>query len=428
SRAGSGGPARNNGKALMSEQAVQRITTAILTLAAAVLAGVLLAGVLDGRLAPRSGPGSVRGSQSAGSSRGDPAADAQSGAADAPLFNDGGEEGLLVLADNRTRLVNVSLPSGEVTASVRLPAAARSVVTTPGGVSAWITFEDRTAMEVYTTGDLTHEATVTPEGAESDAPAHLTFNENGDTLFVTWAQREAVSVYRHDMRELSLLRQFSTEETRGPVLRDRRATRVYRLDRDGTVISFFARNGERLDTHEGIAFAAETSPAFDPAFAALWGADTDGQAAGLDIRSGAVNRLEDTATEEKENAVTTDMPPVFVEQSGRAIFATAERDGILLVSVDPPEGAVVEGQVKLSDLSEVTGNRITALAEAGNGAVLLVTDDGELVLVNGRTTELHSVTSLHQQAGGPEGSIGAEDGITRAVAWQVQEEGNFACF
>jgi hypothetical protein len=254
-------------------------------------------------------------------------------------------------------------------------------------VSVWVTFRDRQAIEVYTTSDLSPQASIEPPGAVEGIPEHLTFSENGDRLFITWADRDVISVYRHDQRRLSLAREITAAGTTGPVLRDRRASRIYRMNNAGELVEFFARNGERISVHE--------RPAFLPAQAA---------AVGPEIRTVQGINAEAPAT-----PASSEYP--------RAL--PAREDGDIAV-LRGPSRIETYSLRELADAKDARGSRPAAVTSAGNGAVVVATDAGELLIIDGRSMEPVSVAEPSAET--PTG------GFAELIPWRVETSGNFACF
>ncbi|MEX2445660.1 MAG: hypothetical protein WD492_18820 [Alkalispirochaeta sp.] len=387
----------------MSEENLQRIVFTILGVAALSLAAVLSAGVIRGDL---------RGSSSSRGGAGLPGFLTSTN-----LFDADQDHGLVVTADEGRRLLTVSVPAGTVNAAVDLPGRAARIVSTPGGVSVWVTFEDRREIEIYSTTDLSHQATVRPAGGDGDTPEHLTFSENGDTLFVTWQEDERISIYRHEMRELTLLREISADVaagTAGPVIRNRRATRLYRKERGGNLAAFFPQNGQRLEsiTVPGGRLQRSAPPVFTADHSVAWALTEEGDLVGIDEAQGTAYRRElgfDAASGH---------PPVIVGEEPRGLVVRADERGMHRVDLVDIENPSESGSLELA--SEGVESPIVAMVAAGDGAAVLLTTDGLLVTIDGRSLEVVETAQINDG-----------DEAIRPVAtatWTIDEEGNFACF
>ncbi len=472
----------------------QQVVYAILGVSALTLLSALGWGIATGAL---SAGGAAEGRAAEGGASGsDGGPTALLGTSRGSFDNGGdrGNQGILVLSDGGTRLQSVHVPGGTVAAEVTLPGQARAMVPTPGGVSVWVTFEDRGEIEVYSTTDLEHEATIDPPppengngeaadgGSDSEAgsgeaadgggrdgggggpgqrrgpPEHLTFSETGETLFVTWAESSTISVYRHEMRELTFRDEIDAEGTEGPVFRNRRATRLFRRDEDGGLAVFFAQNGQRMGRVEGTHFAEDPTLTFSADYTEAWGSTSAGNVVGMD---------EATSTAVvASNEVAPGHAPVLPEGGGTAVYVGERERGIVALDTSGIEISEATGgdaaatagdattdagneiaslpqvqQLELSDTAGISARRVASLAHTDDGALVVVTTRGELVTVDPSTFEVVSVAEVGSgdddagAAGGAGGSAGdgADDGAAggvpeRVVAWSVKEDGNFACF
>lgn len=395
----------------MNERLVQYITGSVLVVATALLVATLAWGVAAGRLSVHGRP-------------------AQEASAARELFKDGEEQGLIALGGDGRRLFSVSLPGGELSASRELPGKVRSLVPTPGGVSVWVTVADRSAIEVYATSDLTQQATVRPEAQLDGKPEHLTFSENGERLFVTWMDRDVISVYSHDRRRLSLIREIRAEGTRGRVLRDRRATRIYRMDERGDLVEFFVQNGERIAVHDGPGFAPHSVPAFGPDFRTVWGLNADGSPVAVDIRRGTAFTVSaaELDIDPGDRRAAAPVVPSFVstpQTEGAQSDDRSDRSGRIAgyhaVFPGPRAGqlTVVRGASR-TQVHTLTEARPAAVAAAGNGGLAAISEAGELVIIDGWSMEIESLHEAEPEL--------ADAGVAGLVAWRIRSSGNFACF
>jgi len=387
----------------MGETNVQRIVSAVLGVAAVSLVAVLTIGVVRGDVR---GGGATRGNSGFGGVL-----------TQTNLFDANQDHGLVVTVDGGRRLLSVTVPDGVVNAAVDLPGRAATIVPTPGGVSVWVTFADRREMEIYSTTDLSHQATVHPEGAAGDTPAHLTFSENGDTLFVTWEQDARISIYRHEMRNLTLLREIPSDDaagTVGPVVGNRRATRLYRADENGNLAAFFVQNGQRLDSIAvpGGRLLPGMPPVFTADYRAAWALTETGGLVGIDEAQDGAYRRELGFEPAPGHA------PVMIGEEPRGLVVRSDERGVHRVDLFDIESPEETGSLGLA--SEGGESTIVAMVAAGNGAALLLTTDGRLVTIDGRSLELVETAEIR------DGDQRIRPGA--AAAWTINQEGNFACF
>jgi hypothetical protein len=387
----------------MTEQNLQRGVFAILVIATVTLVGVLAVGVVQGQL--RGAPDSGIAGRFAGA------------ASSSELFTADQDHGLLVLANDARRLLTVSVPTGDVQSATDLPGRAVTITPTPGGVSVWVSFENRPEIEVYSTTDLTHQATVLPAGGSGSIPATLTFSENGDTLFVTWREEARVSIYRHEMRELTLMREITSAdaaETTGRVIRNRRATRLYRFEEDGNLATFFAQNGQRLQSIgiPGDGIQSAVPPVFAADYTVAWAVSETGDLIGIDVTT------ETAHVHQMGFEAAPDFQPVMIGEEPWALVVRADRRGVHRIDLADSENPSASATVDLASVG--VDGRIVSAIPAGNGAALLLTDGGHLVTVDGSTLSVVEATDIRDQAE-PIQPI-------QAVAWSIEEDGNFACF
>lgn len=412
----------------MGKRADQLIIQSIIGISAAVLIAVLAAGIVDGRLLP--------GASDRASALDSPFFGGSSGS-----FDDDSERGVLLVSQDGYTIRSVDPADGTTNAEITLENRIRSVVPTPGGVSVWLTFEDRPGMQVYSTTDLEHEATIEPEGSEDRVAEHLLFSENGDTLFVTWQDSDNISVYRHQMRELSLRMEIEAEGTRGPVYRNRRATRLFRATEDGDIALFFAQNGQRIGTIAGLDLAEAPSLAFNSNHTEAWAATSSGRLA-------AFSEQESTGGIVDTSGVAAGIPPVFFDRDNRAVFVGNSQRSLMVFEVNQaspsgPGGQESDGRLGSleprsqrgidgievasfaeSAHSQAAGDedleraRVIALLDGGSGRIIAVTDNG--ILLHFDANALEPVSAFK-----PAGNDGR---FAQAVMWTIQAGGNFACF
>ncbi|MFP4644454.1 MAG: YncE family protein [Spirochaetales bacterium] len=388
----------------------------IMALSALILTGVLAYGVYDGSLAPGAAERRTAGPTSS---------DGSSGSAGA--FGDAPDEhGVLTVSDDRRVLRSfegdsfTSDESDGPQAEVELPGRASSIEPTPGGVSVWVSYEDRAEIDVFSTASLEHEASIEPPGADGRRPEHLAFSGNGQTLFVTWSDHDDISVYGHEMRELSERLTIEAEGTVGPVHPNRRATRLYRATEEGSIAVFFAQNGQRVGEIRPDEPAVGATLAFSDDHSLLWGVSEDRSVFAVDeaeasAHTGAVEVSADRAPAAAwsgESGITGD---------GRAVFVSEDATALEVVSVSDitSEASDSGGRVELSDMDGIEGGRVAHAAKSGTGTVLLVTDAGDTAEVDPAESVVRSTGSL---------SEGSADSINLVASYAIRRDGNFACF
>lgn len=407
----------------MNDAWIRRAIQAVLIISALIVTTVLAFGIYDGTLAPGGAERDVAGSSRAGD--GD-----SEGAAFGPSEN----YGLLMTADEGRVLRSIDPESGDISAEVELDGTPISIVPTPGGVSVWITFEDRSEIEVYSTDSLEHEATVTPEGADGRNPEHLTFSETGETLFVTWSGTGSISAYGHEMRELSLRDEFEADGTEGAVYRNRRATRVFRATEDGALGVFFAQTGQRMGTVDA-PLSPDAPMRFNENRTVLWGVGRDGVVH-------AVDEAESDATR-WDIRVSEGHAPVVLRGSNAPVFIDEERTGLVRMpswspddDTEPDSSRSDPERLQIAGSGGVAGTEIVGMEPGPGGGVVLLTDAGELVRIDGERLEILDVQSVADTGAAGQGSSDEEDAGQRAslgdsarlVSYVIQSGGNFACF
>lgn len=382
----------------MSSTTTERVITSIMALAALSLIGVLALGTVRGDLQTGAVGIGFASSQA--------------------LFDTGQEQGLVIATDGGRTLIAVSLPDGGVSAGVELPGRATSIVPTPGGVSVWVSFADRREIEVYSTVDLTLQATLLPAGGDGLTPEHLTFSENGDTLSITWREDPRISVYRHQMRELTLLQEIAPDvaaATAGPVIRNRRATRLFRVEESGGLAAFFPQNGQRLESipAPGDRLQIAAPPVFTADYTAAWAVTSTRGLARIDI-------AQKTAHQHMlDLEMASDHPPVLTGDALHMLVIGRNRRGVhrLNLSDTGPPLAAGERSVIPEDQEETS---IVTMVAAGTAAALILTTDGRLTVLDTRSLEVADTVQI-QYADRPIDPV-------LAAAWEINTEGSFACF
>lgn len=386
----------------MTDRQIQTTVQALVLTSLVVVAAVLGWGVVDGRLRPgaaqaRAGQASAA-RQSAGST----------GSFAAPGMVDGL---VLVSADGRALAV-VDPATGAVRAERELSRRVRSVTPTPGGVSVWVTYADSSEIDVFDTTSLEREATVNPPGGAGRTPEYLTFSDTGEVLFVTWAESEVISAYTHRMRELTLRGEYDAAGTQGPVIRNRRASRVFRHDAEtGGFAVFFAQNGQRMgtigvDAADRVA-SATVAAGFDGDYSHLLvGLGSAGDARVIAERDGSTVEL-------LAVRLSSELGPVPLGADTN-VLAAVGHDRTQVYLIDVGEQAVIS--------QHAIPGPVAGLARRGDGSIALLTETGALyALPSGRSGEpaARGAIPLSGRFGG---------GVGQVAGFSIQPQGNFACF
>ena len=371
----------------MAGKYAKTVSYAVMAVSAVTLVSVLGWGILTGRLS--------------GGAAGAAAGRVGTAAPGAAELAEAGElEGGVLVRERDGRAIGVFHPlSGERLGTIELEHPVAAMQPTPGGVSVFLGSGGGPAqLEVFSTIEYHREAVVPLErelarAAGAREPEHLLFSENGDTLFVTWADSAVVSVYSHVMRELELQAEFEIPASFGPLYRNRRATRLYRRTPDGLAV-VFARNGERIDT---VAVEAELWR-FNPSYTHLWGVDGTGGVWLVEERSMAPRRIDAPAV--------AALAPVLPSETGTALLLSAGGDEVL--AFEARSGRPL-GSIELPAPA-------AHLAESGAGSVWAVGEDGGVTVIDPIARQV--LDRLQLDGGAP----------AAVVSSIVQREGSFACF
>lgn len=385
------------------------VARAVVALSVLTLTGVLAWGVVDGRLTMSSAAGTGE--------NGSPFALASS--------SSGGnaEGGVLALSADRRTITVLDPNDASMRGEIALSGEAAEITPTPGGVSVFVTYRDRPVIDVYSTTEYGLQTTIelesgaagsgapqsgpaeagAPESGEtksgvpqSGAPEHLTFSEKGDTLIVTYRESDRISVYSHSMRELSNPYHFEIEGSEGPIVRNRRATRLYRRTENG-VAEIYAQNGAVVETIDVDARYWQ----FNAAHTHMWGIGADGRPRAVAERSGTLTVLS-----------------WQVEQSaGAGAFAVAGAAERVAVLRRGGEEATVLDARTAEEIGTVSlpfaAARLTA---TGVGTVWALAADGRVAVID--PSEVAVTTQVVAQ-------VGELAALAPSI---VQQEGNFACF
>lgn len=294
---------------------------------------------------------------------------------------------LLHEVDGSHTLSAVSLATGRTSASVVLGRRPHRIVPTPGGVSAFVLWPDSNAITVYDTETLDVQREFALDGVvQAD---ELSFSPNGEQVYVVDGDGTSVVEFRHLRLELTENRRMQLSGA-GPVLTNRRATRLYRTGPEGVHV-FFAQTGDLMETYP---VALDDGVRFDAGYVALWGKDPKGRPVAIDERSGTVSAPRVSLA-------------VAVARAAGATVAYLAADGGSVSLLDP---AAPERGDMLVDLP----GTFQFVVAAGPGPLWLVSEAGELWTISGSSARPAGTATL--------------GGVVDAVAAPIDRAGSFACF
>lgn len=297
---------------------------------------------------------------------------------------------LLHEVDGSHTLSAVSLATGRTSASVALDRRPHRIVPTPGGVSAFVLWPDSNTITVYDTKTLEVQREFALDGVvRAD---DLSFSPTGEQVYVVDGDGTSVVEFRHLRLELTENRRMQLSGT-GPVLTNRRATRLYRTGPEGVHV-FFAQTGDLIETYRA---ALDGGVRFDAGYAALWGMDPEGRPVAIDERSGTVSAPRVSLAVTAASAASAAGPTVA--------YLAADGGSVSLVDPAAPE----RGDV----LVELPGVFRFVVA-AGPGPIWTVSEAGELWTISGSSVRPAGTAAL--------------GGVVAAVAAPVDRAGSFACF
>ena len=291
-------------------------------------------------------------------------------------------------------LVAVSLASRERLSAVELDRRPLRIVPTPGGVSAFVLWPDSNRVTVFDTETLEVQRDFTLDGVSR--PTELSFSPTGEQVFVVDGDGSEVVEYRHQRLELTETRRMALAGS-GPVLTNRRATRLYRATPEAILV-YFAQTGDLVETYPVAGLRATGAGThglrFDATYTALWGVDGSGRPVAVDERSGGVS----------SPGVTDALGPAPAAGERVAYLSV---DGRSVVTVDPREPDRVAATVDLQH---------TAFAVVAPDPALLwaISADGVILDVSGTVARPIAELDL--------------SGIVEAVPSPVDRGGSFACF
>lgn len=286
-----------------------------------------------------------------------------------------------------TELIAIALADGSSVASIRLDRKPHRIVPTPGGVSAFVLWPDSNTVTVFDTETLELQR----EFALSDVrrATELSFSPTGEQVYVVDADGRTVVEYRHARLELTETRRFELDGV-GPVVTNRRATRLYRAGTD-SVHAYFTQTADLVESYSA---SLDGPVRFDEQYTALWGVSAAGNPVAIDERTGRV------------------FSPAagFVPRRAPAVGARAaylSSDGRSVAFFDPRDPERPDGVVTLAEPAEF-------LVAAGSNEVWAVGRNGTIVtIVGGGVRETFNV---------------ATGGFGDAVVARIDRAGSFACF
>ncbi len=296
--------------------------------------------------------------------------------------------------------------------TIPLPTRPSAVVPTPGGVSVFVAYPDRSDIDVFDTITLEQQERLSPEVGAVEA---LSFAPDGSRLYVVTDGGRGLHTFAHQRLSLEPVREdFFEESAPGgdapqedasregarvrstarddapPVLANRRATHIYRPDRAGLTV-LFAASGDPIDRIDVDARHWR----FDADRTALWGVHREGYPVRVTERAGEVTEFSDVDIEPH--------PPAVV--NGSAWYLGAGGDHLIR-----PDGATIPLPHRAVLLVETGDRRLWAIDAAG--MVVIVPVD-----ISNERERLESLPP-----------VDGTQRVLHAVAAIVQQEGNFACF
>ncbi len=317
---------------------------------------------------------------------------------------------------------------------IELDAVPSFVVPTPGGVSVFVGWADRSTIEVYDVETLELQEDI---DLRIENPTDVSFSPMGDRVYVTGDGGERVHVFRHEQLALERTADFAVSPDPRAVVPNHRATSLFRPV-DAGVEVLFAQTGEVTDkvsvngaywTYEernrhlwGVASRPNDPEAGDGGARTADTAGDGGEAPGH-----ADHAAGDAAGDggpAGESAWSRGVPAAISERNGSAtlfeeIAVASQRPAIDLAVwyLD------VDGEKLHGFDAEPAGGRVATVdlesaahfvVSAGPGELWAVSTDGTVATV--REEGVHSEFEIEAQS------------ITHAVASVIQEDGDFACF
>ncbi|GAB6090476.1 YncE family protein [Spirochaeta dissipatitropha] len=299
-------------------------------------------------------------------------------------------EGAVFLArQNSTELIAIDIASSEIAAVIELPAAARGIVSTPGGVSVFVFFENSGKIQVYSAETFELQTVIQ---TSADSIGALSFSPNGDRVYID--SGDNLIEYRHSMLELSDPRSSELGSGQGAPILNRRGTRLYRGGERGISV-LFAQTLQEIELID----TPVLYPVFEPGYSEIWGVKAEQNtlvAFSVDERTGNV-RVHGT------QGVSPGVPVV----SNRISYLDENRSSLLQYV---PRSANVQ-EIDLE-------HEIQHITRGPGQSVWAISSDGEIITVdNGR------VSSVHR----PE-NHGLLQEISLVATAVIRRDGSFACF
>jgi WD40 repeat protein len=185
------------------------------------------------------------------------------------------EQGALLFWNTQEPLLfAVALDDFSRRQDIPLRAVPQAVTPTPGGVSVFVTYPGLSVIDVISATDFSLQKTI-----ETDKTGiqDLTFSPKGQKVFLTYNQGRSLAVYNHRLLELKEAQDYPNLAGTGPLVPNRRATRLYRAGEAGAAL-FFAANLQAL-AQSG---ASVTTVDFQEPFQTVWALDQKGHPLALE--------------------------------------------------------------------------------------------------------------------------------------------------
>ncbi len=308
---------------------------------------------------------------------------------DAEIPADASEGAVFLLRPEAQELLGVRLADGRFQTAITLDSVPRRVVPTPGGVSVFVLYEDSGRIDIYSAETFEFQRRIE---TGLDAILELSFSPNGDRVYTVSGDGERITEFQHSMLELSSPRPVEAVPGTGPLVSNRRGTRLYRAGRTN-VYSIFSQTLQVVDEYPG----GLLHSAFDPGFTELWGIAHDGHVRVVDERSGTESFQGDVRVRLQKPTVTNRIS--YLSEDGTRVLQYRPRSSAGAESVELDSAAVV--------LVRGVGQTVWAVSE--NGFIQEIADGRIVAAWNISNSEVFR-------------------GITGGTAAVVRRDGSFACF
>lgn len=299
-------------------------------------------------------------------------------------------EGAVFLAGkNSSELIAIDIASSEIAAVIELPAEARGIVPTPGGVSVFVFFEDSGTVQVYSAETFELQTVIQ---TSADTIQSLSFSPNGDRVYIDSGQN--LIEYRHSMLELSDPRSAELEPGQGSPILNRRGTRLYRGGERGISVLF----AQTLQEIELIDVPVQY-PVFEPGYSEIWGLIEE---QGTFIAFSVDERTGNTRLRGNQN-VSPGVPVV----SNRISYLDESRSSLLQYVPRSANMHRIDLEHEIQHITRGPGQSVWAISR-----------DGQII-----TVDTGRVVSVHR----PENHSLLREASLAATA-VIRRDGSFACF